>query len=611
MSANIINDQTTVLRFLVNGWSLLITEISRDGIVPDESEAFLVRGDEPQRRVETGLADLLITQKLVEEFDADDEGRAAYSINADGRRWLKNNGVTLVPLIRSTPRAVKANVAPSHAPIIAPDIVLPDLGYNPSSYQRAIFAWQRTGRGDGIVNAVAGAGKTLTLTSSARFIRGEGLFLAFNKSIAEALGLKLRGTRMTAKTIHAMGFAAVRSGLKRMERPDDAKYPKLIEMYVQNYKGEFPDQQAARARLRKLVNFARLTLTPLDNDIAIDDMAVRYNLEFEDGDSERVRQLIRQGDAQADEHGIIDFTDMLWLTVTRGYRLPRLPWVMVDECQDLNAAQLALVLRLRAEGGRMLFVGDPNQAIMGFAGADTQSYETIRDTLSAHEMPLSICYRCPESHVALARELVPQIEARPNAPRGEVHREDENNLARLVKEQDMIICRRNAPLIKHCLRLINAGRAARIKGRDIGKELAELIRTVGKMLSDYRQFPEAVERWAEKQREALEAKNATESAFELVTDKAEALQACYANSQAASVQELAATIEALFADDNANIWLSSVHRAKGLEENRVFILEFDRLGDGRPKQSADELQQERNLKYVALTRAKQTLYLMN
>jgi superfamily I DNA/RNA helicase len=58
------------------------------------------------------------------------------------------------------------------------------------------------------------------------------------------------------------------------------------------------------------------------------------------------------------------------------------------------------------------------------------------------------------------------------------------------------------------------------------------------------------------------------------------------------------------------IKLSTIHRAKGLEENRVFILDYDKLPMGRPQQKDWEKVQETNLKYVAITRAREALYLV-
>ena len=94
------------------------------------------------------------------------------------------------------------------------------------------------------------------------------------------------------------------------------------------------------------------------------------------------------GEDLAREEGSFDFTDMIWLPVR--WQLHTRPWfraypyLFVDECQDLNQAQLTLALMLAGQTkgytrkpGRILFVGDPFQAIMGFAGADCDSYSNI------------------------------------------------------------------------------------------------------------------------------------------------------------------------------------------------------------------------------------------
>ncbi len=100
----------------------------------------------------------------------------------------------------------------------------------PSHYQQDIFDWVETGRGNGVVNAVAGSGKTTTLVQAARRVDTDAVFLAFNKHIADELGRKLAGTRMTASTIHSVGFRAVNEacGQRRRVTVDDRKYAKLI-----------------------------------------------------------------------------------------------------------------------------------------------------------------------------------------------------------------------------------------------------------------------------------------------------------------------------------------------------------------------------------------------
>jgi superfamily I DNA/RNA helicase len=574
------------------------------------------------RSTETVAADLcdeLVNHGLVVAFDEDDAGNTAYTLSGRGAReaFMSFGHADIFGCVRSAMRAemqcarVETPTTKTTATAATTQYTLSN-GRAASHYQAAILNWVEGESGDAIVGAVAGSGKTSLLVTAARHIKGEGVFLAFNKAIAEELGRQLSGTMMSAKTIHAIGYAALKQGMPKAGKPEESKYKKLCDEYVLRYRKEFGEDIAqAQRRLRKLCDFSRFTLAAREGADAIERMAARYSLDCEEKDGERVRSLISLGDSLAERDGVIDFTDMIWLTVTKNLTVPRLPFVLVDECQDLSAMQLALVRMLRAEGGRMLFVGDERQAIMSFAGADSRSYHTIRDTLGAREFPLSICYRCPASHVQLAKALVPQIEARENAPQGTVEYIASDKLVALARKDDMIISRRNAPLIKYCLKLINAGKAARIKGRDIGKELAELVRVVDKVSGYiYSKFPEAVSEWETKQRANLDAKNAPEPAYEILSDKVETLRELYAgNPHCKTGAELADSIAALFADESKNaVWLSSVHRAKGLEADRVFVVEHERLGQRHPKASDDEYQQERNLFYVALTRAKSALY---
>ncbi len=101
---------------------------------------------------------------------------------------------------------------------------------------------------------------------------------------------------------------------------------------------------------------------------------------------------------------------VLWLPHLWNLQPSKCDWVAVDEAQDVSPAQLDLILKMRGRGGRMIWVGDKNQAIFGFAGALSDSIDRIIEATHAIVLPLSICYRCPVSHIKLAQEVVPSIE---------------------------------------------------------------------------------------------------------------------------------------------------------------------------------------------------------
>jgi len=487
----------------------------------------------------------------------------------------------------------------------------------PSKYQSAVFDWIAIGRGDGIINAVAGSGKSTTLVQAARLIKSEkAVFLAFNKHIAEALNGKLAGTTMQAKTIHSVGNGALYKALGKTQI-DDQKYNKLArkwcEMQQVMLRLAGVGEHKARAALKKLVDLARLTLTDEKDRTALQRLVNQYQIEEADHVIGGVSWCLSEGEKQAQYGKLIDFTDMIWLPNRLDLQPPTFDWVFIDECQDLNAAQLALVLKLRSPGGRMLFVGDRNQAIMGFAGADTASYAKIKTRTDATEMPLSICYRCPTSHLDRARQLVPQIEARPDAPVGVLENIKETQMIDLAQEGDLVLCRCTAPLIKWCLRFIERKVSARVRGRDVGRDLTDLAKGIAgnEPMFDYARFGELLDQFEQSAVEKLAQSESNEGRIEAIRDRCEALRICYTTFvNCKTLDTFCAEIEGLFSDERASIWLSTVHRAKGLEEKRVFIVEPGKLPLKWKNQTPEQLEQEMNLLYVALTRSTSELYIV-
>jgi superfamily I DNA/RNA helicase len=324
-----------------------------------------------------------------------------------------------------------------------------------------------------------------------------------------------------------------------------------------------------------------------------------------------VRPTINAGLQMAKKTGSIDFTDMIFIPVHLNLSVFRYDWVLVDEAQDLNTCQRKFVLMSRAPGGRMIFVGDPRQAIMAFAGADAASYELIATETQATELPLSICYRCPTSHVNLAKMIVPQIEPREGAPEGTIIDLKADEVVDLVQEGDLLICRTTAPLISLCIKLIRNRIPARVRGRDIAEMLIKRAKEIAKK-GPWSQFLQLLEEYKLQQIEYLSSKkNPSQTQIQLIEDICASLEACYTEFAVGSIKELCSEIEGIFSEDRASVWLSTIHRAKGLEAERVFIVNFDMLPFRMKNQSPDQMEQELNLKYVALTRSLDTLFLVN
>ena len=506
------------------------------------------------------------------------------------------------------------------------------ISWEPSSYQIAIWDHVRIGRGHAVVNAVAGSGKSTTIVQAAKLISGEGLFLAFNKSIADELGAKLKGTSMRASTIHAHGNAAVRDACGRV-RVESRKYWDMVRLIEREAKGgtlfgaALP-QRAARMltdkprsfpgkEIIRLIDLARLSLVNCElpeGDFAteVGDIAARQGVQWDyafDGVVERCVQRMMQAGMR--DTNVIDFTDMVWLPCVHGYQPKRYAWILVDECQDLSPAALELIKRSVARGGRCIFVGDPKQAIYSFAGADTEAFSKIVDFCGGVSLPLSVCYRCPSSAIELAKEFCPQIEARPGAPEGAVRDIMEDTLGDEVREGDMILCRQTAPLVSTCLMLIGKGLPARVKGKDIGEGIVRVAKEAAELGGGFDRLAVGLSSWYTAQYDRLVRKHgdnedAIKDGADRLADQVSCVEVIADRSQASTEDEFVSAVSEIFDDSRASVQLSTVHRAKGLESERVFIVRPELLESPRAR-TPQQMEQEQNLFYVALTRCKSEL----
>ena len=305
---------------------------------------------------------------------------------------------------------------------------------------------------------------------------------------------------------------------------------------------------------------------------------------------------------------VIDYCDQIYFPNVKHMRCPQYDWVFIDECQDLNAAQRELFLKCVKPGGRFIAVGDPRQAIYGFSGADVESFNLLKAIPHTAKLPLSVCYRCDKTIIELAKTIVPQITWRDNAPDGIIDRE-----AKMadVKDGDMILCRVTAPLVDLCMKYIANGTKAYVKGKEIGTNLINLIkRTNRKRMSEAmerleRELGKIIGKIVTKQH-CSEAEAKQSDMYQTYLDKINAIQVL--SEGLTTTDEVINRIESIFNNDSKNgICLSTIHKSKGLESDRVFIICEDKLYLKHCMQVEWMAEQERNLVYVAYTRAKHYL----
>lgn len=479
------------------------------------------------------------------------------------------------------------------------------MSFAPSQYQQRIFDFVTNGKGSGLIEAVAGSGKTTTIVKALDLIPSDQkvLFLAFNKSIAEELKSRVPA-HVEARTLNSLGFGAVMRAANGSGRPqiDGHKVRKFMREMLppaaESYAGDIARLVGlCKANGMVPASFGASPLIPFGID-AVLDVADAFDMNF-NGDGETVARwvgdLLAANNVQRD---VLDFDDQLLFPVIYNLTLYRFDWVFVDEAQDLSLVQRALVKKALKPGGRLVAVGDSRQAIYAFRGADSGSMARIERDFNCTRLPLSISYRCAKSVVEEAQRYVPHIEASETAPDGSVRHLNEFG-PDTFEVNDLIVCRNTAPLVEMAYRLMSARKPCRILGRDIGEVLKALIKKLKPKGIDG--LLKKLLEWEEKEVERLMARDKTAQA-EHVRDKAECIR--FLANLADTVPQLLADIDSLFS--GAGTTLATVHKSKGLEAGRVFILNAG-LMPSKYARTAEAMTQEINLIYVAVTRAKREL----
>lgn len=489
-----------------------------------------------------------------------------------------------------------------------------------------IKALAGTGKTTTVVQGLHRIGKTVIPETKKTYSQGQVAFIAFNKSIAAELATKVPSW-VRACTCHSLMFSSLRQNAGSVEINED-KTKKIMEDIVggeQEYLQLRRQKPQVIPAVDKLVGLAKNTLVGYDvaaecwngvDENEVLSLAMKYSVDLNDSADDICELVIEIVERSMDLRYCqyeIDFDDQLWLPVVKNYQLPQFDLLCVDECQDLNAVQQEAILRM---GNRLLLVGDENQAIYGFRGADIEAMRHMEDSLveGAEVLPLTYTRRCPKTHVKLAQEIVPGFEAMDEAPEGTVLVEDEEVAELKLEGGDMVICRTNAPVVSMAFRLIARNQRANIQGRDLGQGLLSLIKKLGGP-NDSQDVDVVLDRlvqYEEKEmRKLSNKKNPSEAAMEALRDKCQCVRAVCKDSQ--TIGEVRQKVFDLFKEVSGEqernfILLSSVHRAKGLEAEKVVILEHDKMRHPMAKNAA-ERQQELNIKYVALTRSRNTLVL--
>lgn len=463
----------------------------------------------------------------------------------------------------------------------------------PTSEQQECIDAIRSDSGNLLINALAGTGKTTTLD----FIQAAApvlpvLCLAFNKSVADEATRRFPSTT-TVRTFNGLGHRVWAKSVSKLTL-NPKKTQEIIKETFADLKGD--DRRAANSSYWEIYNAIGMAkalgyvpdgkFSQAKRLISKDEL----NLALEEVPSPFISGLIDSilfQTIKASYQGLIDFNDQIYMPALFGGTFPRFPLVLVDEAQDLNPTNHAMLERLCK--GRVVAVGDPWQSIYGFRGAVISGMDKIRDKFSMAEKTISLSFRCPQAVVENARWRVPNF--RWTKPGGRVE-----TLSTLsgheIEEGAAIICRNNAPLFRLAFGLLAAKRSVQVAGSDIGPKIIRMLGKLGPEETSQAKLLGKIKEWEE-------AKLATSNSPATISDMAECMKVF---ASFGSTLGLAVSYAEHLFKQQGTIKLMTGHKSKGLEFDTVYHLNPFLIGD-------DE--QELNLRYVIQTRAADTYYEIN
>lgn len=497
-----------------------------------------------------------------------------------------------------------------------------------SKYQNDIFDYAcNSENGSFCISAVAGSGKTTTIVECARRLSmTDGslkiLFLAFNKSIADKLKTyTAEFPQIKCSTLHALGLAAMYKSNMKFTLNEN-KYKNFI---CDNWKRYSKTAKTLKGKkiwifiknCDELLRLSRLNLVKPGDTDGVSIVAYHHTIDPIADEIETVSRMLSKCNSVAffKKNGVyeIDYTDMICLPLTDSFSkyIFKYDIVFIDEAQDLNRAQQELMLSAVKSGGKFIAAGDRRQSIMGFGSALSDSFDQLCRKCNNTELPLSVNYRCGFNIVNEAKKYVPQIEQCDTAEPGEVRHATSLDEA---QPGDMILCRKTNPLLIVALNMMRKGKSAYVLGTEIANKMKQMIDRVsdddGSLLTlsilDSK-LSWLVRQKADELRERGIQNVGVHPAYIAMADAVTCIRTVM--TSCSDVPELLELIDKLFADTESGnaVMLSTVHKAKGLEADRVFIICPEILPWIMPGQLEWERQQELNLRYVAITRPKKTL----
>ena len=416
------------------------------------------------------------------------------------------------------------------------------------------------------------------------------------------------------RTLHSLAFT--RLGLSKSQVMQDEHYEDIgrklgIEVTVYSDGQEKTGFVDSNSEYFNLINAARIKETSIEQE---------YNTAMYSNDLDKRLLPILEEEVTNYKKSfeLVDFTDMIEKFIVSEL-CPKLDVAFIDEAQDLSPIQWKMCSEIIKNSKYVILAGDDDQAIYGWAGADVKKFQDIQ---SKKNIILPQSFRVPQSVQYIADKILDRIPDLKRVRKQWKARDEEGSVEHITSLEDaplehgkwLILARYNDKLdrLKPVLKdrhlyfeykgrksfssslfrsILNYTRWADKNDllsisevRGIFDQTGDSIEVTDERLYDLAEFGfSKTERWYDK----------------FLINYEESLY----------IREMLRKKENLH--DGARIKLSTIHSAKGgEEENVLIILDNTKTIRESVEKSQDKADEENRVWYVGVTRTRQNLYLL-
>lgn len=488
-----------------------------------------------------------------------------------------------------------------------------------SKEQEAIFEYAEKGILNMIVQSVAGSGKTTTLVECVKRLRNEKsiLVLAHNKSTKETLISRIQPSdNIKIYTLHGLGWRMFMEHFGFEPELVEDKYKQyffnnITEICGEDYKKLKGGQKMVfKSNVIDMIDKARQNLKQSEKELKR--LFVRkYGMSLLANECEVVSKILKWG---YENTKTVDYQDLIWFPYEFGYFTKKYlaDIIMLDEAQDASIAQQDIIMRCFKRNTRLFAFGDKDQTINSWCGSDNESFEHLKDSSvfrrDAMELELTTNYRCGKKIIEYAKKYTDsKIHATENAPEGSVNFETSLETA---QDGDMVLCRNISPLMNVYRDGISKGKKMYFRGESLGANLLNDVdysngETIEEIIKNIKKRLIATWELITNTQELTYKETMTDIRVLSLLDTIKTLENLPDNI--ITRNDLIEFTKNIFSDEGKEgIQLSTIHRAKGLEADNVYVICPSLI----PSQFATldwEIDEEKHLQYVMCTRPKQSL----